>query len=65
MLEPTAAAQQAHQADAFGIHRVAAFVVMGVVQVRFAPSVQAHFEVAVAVVKERPVEFWRVGGWVV
>jgi hypothetical protein len=25
-----------------------------------APSVQAHFEVAVAVVKERPVEFWRV-----
>ena len=65
MLEPTAAAQQTHQADAFGVHRVAAFVVVRVGQVLLAPSVQAHFEVAVAVVKERPVEFWRVSGWVV
>jgi hypothetical protein len=65
MLEPTAAAQQTHQADAFGVYGISAFVVMGVCKVLLAPSVQAHFEVTVAVVKERPVEFWRVGGWVV
>ena len=65
MLEPTACAQQTHQTDAFGVHRIAAFILVRVGKVLLAPSVQAHFEVAVAVVKERPVEFWRVGGWVV
>jgi hypothetical protein len=65
MLEPTATAQQAHQTDAFGVHRVAAFVVVRVGKVLLAPSVQPHFEVAMAVVKERPVEFWRVSGCVI
>jgi hypothetical protein len=40
VLEPTAAAQQAHQADAFGVDRVAAFVVVGVREVLVAPGVQ-------------------------
>jgi hypothetical protein len=39
VLEPAAAAQQANQTDAFGVDRVAAFVVVGVREVLVAPGV--------------------------
>ena len=60
MLEPAAAAEQAHQANTFGVHRITAFVMVRVSQVLAAPNVQLRFEFAVAVVKERPVQFRRV-----
>ena len=60
MGQPATAAQQAHQAHALGIDRLAAFVVVGMRQVFGAPGVQTRLEVAVGVLEEGPVKFRRM-----